>query len=132
MLLVAGSHRDLIRYVLDQLVRIHYAVLVFVGRASEALNDVVAEDAVAAAELRTFDRDLLRTARQQSEKIAFGIAQMLDVGVHGGVVNGTDDARLADIHEQDYAADLLQLLLKQRLSSAIGSAVLFRSCGSES
>ena len=80
MLLVRGRHRHLIADVLDQLIRIHHAVLVLVRRAFQSLDHEVAEDAVPAAELRPFERNLARAAGQQSEKIALDIAELLDVG----------------------------------------------------
>jgi hypothetical protein len=114
MLLVAGRHGDLIRDVLNQLVRIDHAVLVLIRRAFQALHDEIAEDPVAPAELRAFDGNFLGPARQQPEEIALHVAQMLHVRVDRRVLNGADGAGLAHIHKQEHSADFLELIFEQR------------------
>src|SRR5258706_8832517 len=114
MLFVTGGRGDLRGYVLDQLIRVDRAVLVFIRRAFQALHHVVAEYSMTAAELRTFDRNFLRAAGEQAEHISLDIAQVLHIGVDGGVLNRTDGASLTDIDEEEYAADVFELLLEKR------------------
>ena len=133
MLLVIRGHRYLIADVLDQLARIHDAVVVCIGRAFESFDDVIAEHTMPAAELGAFERDFFRSAGQQAEQVAFDVAQVLNIRAHRGVVNGADRSRFADIDEQQHAADLGELLFETETATPpFASAVLFRSWGSES
>ncbi len=115
MLLVVRRHLHLVGDIFDQFVRIHVAVVVLVRGAFQALDHVIAEHTVSAAELRAFERNLLGTAGQQTEQVAFDIAELLDVRAHHGVVDGADSSGLADIHEQKHAPHFAELVLKERL-----------------
>ncbi len=87
---------------------------------SMPLQDEVAERAVSAAEFGTFEGDLAWSTREQAEEVALNFAELLDVGVDAGALDGADGARLAGHRQRAEPCRLSVTALQRRLQFGHG------------